>query len=250
MEPFVIEIAGTAIAVSPMFLSTREYCKKYLTERNAEHQITVTPADLEFEQAQLEKEALEQSIRPRKFPQPFLERATILRKSAEILLHKRTLLLHGSTISVDGAAYLFTAPCGTGKSTHTRLWRQVFGDRAVMINDDKAFLIVRDDGVVACGSPWSGKHGIDTNISVLLKGICVISRGNENRIERIDPVLIRSLLIDQLLGYTEAPDLNTANTLVDRLMRIVPLWQLTCNMKPDAAIVAHAAMSGCDYAQR
>ena len=29
MDPFVIEIAGAAIKVQPIFASTREYCKKY-----------------------------------------------------------------------------------------------------------------------------------------------------------------------------------------------------------------------------
>ena len=32
-----------------------------------------------------------------------------------------TFLFHGSAIAVDGAAYIFTAKSGTGKSTHARL---------------------------------------------------------------------------------------------------------------------------------
>ena len=243
MEPFVIEISDIVIGVQPMFASTREYCKRYLSERTADHQVVVTRDDLAFEQRQLEKEAVEQHIRPRKFPEPFLERATILRKTAELLLRSGTLLLHGSTVGVEGAAYLFTAPCGTGKSTHTRLWRQVFGEKVVMINDDKAFLSFSDGTVYACGSPWSGKHGLDTNIQLPLKGICVIGRGADNRISRICGEDVLPLLREQLLGYTAPEDIAMANALLEQLVNCVPVWKLVCNMEPEAAMVSYRAMS-------
>ena len=243
MEPFKIEIAGAVFSVEPIFASTREYCKRYLSEKEPVFRISVTEDDLDFEQKQLEKEAVEQHIRPRKFPGPFLERATILRKAAVFLLKSDTLLIHGSTVAVDGSAYLFTAPCGTGKSTHTRLWRQVFGDRAVMINDDKAFLRVGDDGIIAFGSPWSGKHGLDTNMNAPLRGICVIGRGNENRIVRHTGDGLFTILQDQLLGYTEETDLDLAWGLLHRLVSQVPVWNLTCNMDPEAARVSYGAMS-------
>lgn len=243
MDPFVMEIAGAVVEVQPLFVSTKEYCKRYLTDKEPVFYISVTEDDLDFEQEQLEKEAVEQHIRPRKFPGPFLERATILRKTAIFLLMSGTLLLHGSTVAVDGSAYLFTAPCGTGKSTHTRLWRQVFGDRAVMINDDKAFLKISDDGVIACGSPWSGKHGVDSNIQVPLQGICVIGRGTENSIVQIAGDDVFSILHDQLLGYKEETDLDLADGLLHRLLSQVPVWKLTCNMDPEAARVSYGAMS-------
>lgn len=243
MDPFIIEIAGIAIGIQPMFASTREYCKKYLTDKVDIYRIVVTREDLAFEQALLEKEALRQGIRPRKFSEPFLERSTILRKTAEFLLHNRTLLLHGSTVAVDGEAYMFTAPCGTGKSTHTRLWRQVFGEKVVMINDDKAFLSFSDGTVYACGSPWSGKHGLDTNIQLPLKGICVIGRGADNRIARIGGEDVLPLLRVQLLGYTVPEDIAMANALLEQLVNCVPVWDLVCNMEPEAAMVSYRAMS-------
>lgn len=55
------------------------------------------------------------------------------------------MLLHSSAVVMDGYAYLFSAPCGTGKSTHTALWRKVFGeDRARILNDDKPALRFED----------------------------------------------------------------------------------------------------------
>ena len=183
LEAFILEIAGLATYVQPMFFSTREYCRPYLTERQPEFFIEVTAEDLIRQQAALDQEADQEGLRRRKFTDPFLERTVIQEKIAEKLLEKDTLLLHGSTVAVDGQAYLFTAPCGTGKSTHTRLWREQFGGRAVMVNDDKAFLQLRRDGVWVYGSPWTGKHGIGNNISVPLKGICFLQRGTNNKIE-------------------------------------------------------------------
>lgn len=50
--------------------------------------------------------------------------------------------LHASAVALDGAAYLFSADSGTGKSTHTGLWMDCFGqERAQIINDDKPAVI-------------------------------------------------------------------------------------------------------------
>ena len=176
MEPFVIEIADAAFSVQPIFESTRAYCAAYLTERKPDYRICVLCEELIQEQRFLDQEADEEGLKRRKFSDMFLERSVIQRRVAEALIGKDTLMLHGSTVAVDGQAYLFTAPCGTGKSTHTRLWREVFGDRAVMVNDDKPFLKITDGAVIACGSPWTGKHGLGSNVSFPMKGICILSR--------------------------------------------------------------------------
>ena len=233
-----MEIAGLATCVQPLFITTREYCRPYLTERTPEFFIQVTKEDLERQQAVLDREADEEGLRRRKFADPFLERTVIQEKIAEKLLERDTLLLHGSTVAVDGKAYLFTAPCGTGKSTHTRLWQEAFGQRAVMVNDDKAFLQLRPEGVWAYGSPWTGKHGIGTNISVPLVGICFLQRGAENIIQKASPEKWLPELIHQCFlpdGYDTA--------LVGQLAERIPLWEMFCTKDPQAAVVAYEAMA-------
>ena len=233
-----MEIAGLVTRVQPMFFSTREYCRQYLTEKEPEFFVEVTAEDLIRQQTLLDIEADEEGLRRRKFTDPFLERTTIQEKIAEKLLDRNTILLHGSTISVDGKGYLFTAPCGTGKSTHTRLWRETFGDRAVMVNDDKAFLQLRGGEVLAYGSPWTGKHGIGTNICVPLKGICFLQRGPENAIIQADP----AVCLPELIHQTFLPD-DQGIALVEELSRRVKLWQMTCTKDPAAAEVAYSAMA-------
>ena len=237
MEAFVIEVAGLATHVQPMFFSTKEYCRPYLTEREPEFFVEVTADDLIAQQEALDKEADEEGLRHRTFTDPFLERTVIQEKIAEKLLERDTLLLHGSTVAVDGQAYLFTAPCGTGKSTHTRLWRELLGDRAVMVNDDKVFLELRRDGVWAYGSPWMGKHGIGANISVPLKGICFLQRGTENMIQKADP----QKWLPELIHQCFLPE-ERYLPLVSQLAQITPLWEMSCTKDPQAASIAYEAM--------
>ena len=244
MAEFTIEIAGFSAAVTSLFDSTRDYCRAYLTEKDPHFSIVVTPADLESQQAELREEALQEGMKPRIFTDPFLDRAVIQSKMAQALIPRDVLLFHGSTVAVDGEAFLFTADCGTGKSTHTRLWRQVFGSRAVMVNDDKPFLKISPQGILACGAPWSGKHGLDSNVTLPLKGICILRRGSENRIRPIGKAEAMAMLEKQSVPPNDTALFSAYRSLVDTLADTVPLWQMDCTRDAEAAVVAHRAMSG------
>ena len=243
MAQFCIEIAGRVAAVTSLFDSTKDYCRAYLTDKVPDYSVTVSREDLDFEQRALLEEALEEGMKPRVFTDPFLDRAAIQRKVAEALLDHEVLLFHGSTVAVDGYAYSFTADCGTGKSTHTRYWRQVFGDRAIMVNDDKPFLVLTEDGVLACGAPWSGKHGLDTNVTLPLKGICILNRGSENAIRPLSPEEAIAMLTKQSVAPVNPEKLPKFTALVEKLSQTAPLWQMNCTKDPEAARVSHTAMS-------
>lgn len=244
MADFRMQIAGHVGQVRSMFESTPEYFRPYLTQEKPDFSLTVTPEDVVFEREMHLQEALEEGFRIRNFPDTYLERASIQRKFAEQLFDSDTLLFHGSAVAVDGEAYLFTAKSGTGKSTHTRLWRQLFGPRAVMVNDDKPFLRITQTAVLVCGSPWSGKHGLDTNITAPLKGICVLERGPENRIRRITPADALPMLLHQSHRPQDPSRLSKYRELVDALAEKAALWRMECNKDPRAAAVAYEAMCG------
>ena len=235
-----MKVAGAAAEVHSLFDSTRDYCKDYLTEDAPEFTITITPENLAFEQADLLAEAKAEGMKPRKFTDPFLERAAIQRAFAEFLLNRNILLFHGSTVALDGFAYLFTAKCGTGKSTHTRLWREVFPN-AQMVNDDKPFLELTEDGIIAHGSPWSGKHGLSENISVPLKGICILHRGPENKIVPTTAQDSMEMLLAQ--GCCPSESQEKFLKLIHQLGQTVPLWSMECTKDRSAAQVSHTAMS-------
>ena len=244
MTTFTIELAGCTLQVNSLFASTRDYCRDYLTEKEPEFFITITPEDLTFQQAQAYREAREEGLKPRVFSDPFLERTAIQRKIAEKLFAYDVLVFHGSVVAVDGQGYLFTAKSGTGKSTHTRFWRETFGERAVMVNDDKPFLRIGREGILVCGAPWSGKHGLDTNVTVPLKAICILERGTENRIRRIDARDVLLMLLQQSNRPLDSRLLPKYMELIDGLANGTDLWKMQCSLDPRAAAIAYEAMSG------
>ncbi len=238
-----MKIAGLVGVVSPLFASTAQYFRAYLTEETPDFSLAVTAQSLQFEQAQLDAEAAAEGFRRRRFTDPFLERAAVQRAFAEALFGRDTLLLHGSCVAVDGAAYLFMARSGTGKSTHTRLWREAFGQRAIMVNDDKPFLQLREDAVYACGSPWSGKHGLDSNVRLPLRSICILTRGAENRIRPMAWEAALPMLLHESYRPLDEEKASRMEAMVTNLAQRIPLWQMECTKDPQAAQIAFAAMS-------
>lgn len=243
MGRFHMKIAGCTAQVTTTFGSTMEYFRSYLTEEPAAFSIAPTAEDREFEQCASIAEAMELGIRPRTYTGPHLERAAIQRAFAEFLFDRDILLFHGSAVALDGEGFVFTAGCGTGKSTHTRLWQEVFGSRAVIINDDKPFLTLGKDAISVSGSPWSGKHGLDSNITVPLGGICVLTRGPENRIRPISAPEALPMLLSQTYRPLDHGKTARWEELVRGIAGMVPLWHMECTRDPDAARISQAAMS-------
>lgn len=160
------------------------------------------------------------------------------------LLQFDGMLLHSSAVMMDGKAYLFTAPCGTGKSTHTQLWLQVFGDRARILNDDKPALRLENGVWYAYGTPWSGKTDQNINTKVPLAGICVLERGQENKIWPHGGASAVHDILEQTARSADAGFMVMLLELLDKLVTAVPVWKLECNMDPQAALVSYGAMSG------
>ncbi len=160
------------------------------------------------------------------------------------LLNHCGMMLHSSCIVVDGKAYLFTADSGTGKSTHTNLWLNLFGDRAYILNDDKPALRLVDGVWYAYGTPWSGKNDISVNTRIPVAGIACLDRGEKNEIERFTGVEAIQAIIKQVNRPRLIDYRIKLLALLDKLLTQVPVWKLRCNMDPEAAIVSYEAMSG------
>ena len=236
------KMTDKVVEVTSIHAEVHEYCTDYQTDENAEYSVTTTQADIDFEREKSAREDEIEGIPIRQFTDSYLEELAVYRKIAKKMLDYDTVLFHGSVVAVDGVGYLFTAKSGTGKSTHTRLWREYFGERAVMVNDDKPLLKITDSGVIAYGTPYNGKHRLGTNISVPLKAICILTRSAENHIEAITREQAYTMLLQQV--YRPADMLKMAKTLelVDRLADNVKLYKLGCNMEISAAQVAYEGM--------
>lgn len=160
---------------------------------------------------------------------------------ARQLLRHGGFQLHSSAVLLEGRAYLFSAPSGTGKSTHTEKWCRLFG--AEYLNDDKPALRRTAAGWIAYGTPWSGKHDLSTPRSAPLGGIAFLRRGEENTIRRLEPAEGVELLISQSLRYLTAEQMGLQLELLDRLLREVPVWLLTCRNEDAAAELSRSRMA-------
>lgn len=243
---FSMRVADRTVEISPQFKSTREYCKAFFCDSVPDFSIVVSKQDIEFEQAIVDRENIIEGFPATRLDDFLLERTALQRKIAEKLFEYKTILFHGSVIAVDGKGYLFTAKSGTGKSTHTRLWREMLGDRAVMVNDDKPFLRVMDDHIQVYGSPWNGKHGLGNNIDVPLKAICILERGEQNEISQIPAKEAVPMLLQQSNRPQNAQQLPKYLELLESITQKTSFYRLKCNMEPEAALISYQTMSGCE----
>lgn len=230
-----LDIAGIVMDIRHENPLLNTQIADYLSDKDADFTVSLDEAYIARE--------IEEEIRGNfTFPPYYSEYLAIYRYIATKMLEYDGFLMHGSAIAKDGRAYLFCAPSGTGKSTHTRLWREVFPD-CIMVNDDKPIIKKENGGFLACGTPWSGKHDLDTNVQVPLKGIVILARGAENRIERVKPETVLGLLFNQIYRPSDNEAYLKTIDLVGEMLSSCPVYKLYCNMDKEAAEVAERALS-------
>ena len=243
MLDFTVKIADRTIAVNVTYPKARKHCAEYVCEETPEFCVSITQEDIAAECRLYREERILEGLPVGNIGNAQLEITALQRKLAEVLFERNVLVFHGSVVAVDGQAYLFTAKSGTGKSTHTRFWRETFGDRAVMVNDDKPFLRITEDGVLAYGSPWNGKHKLGNNICVPLKAICILERGEENQIQAISGQEASMMLFQQSNRPMDPRKMPIYMDLIDQLSKKTEFYRMQCNLDPNAAQVAFDAMS-------
>lgn len=183
---------------------------------------------------------------------PYLSRDDVAYLATGSIFHRKLtkfdgLFLHSSCIEMDGRAYCFSADSGTGKSTHTSIWKKVFGDRVTYINDDKPAVRKIDGKYYAFGTPWSGKTALNNNIYAPLCAIVFIERAETNSIEPMDP--IKDQIALRFLEQTARPKnfdfMDSMLKTADDLLSKTPVLRLRCNMSDDAAITSYEYLKNC-----
>ena len=238
------KMAECVIEVTSLYEKVHEYCHDYATEETPDFSVVITPEDIVFEKQKSDSEYAYEGLPLPNFSKGVLEETAVYRKIGEKMPDYDTIIFHGSVIAVDKVGYLFTAKSGTGKSTHTGLWREMLGDKAVMVNDDKPMLKIMDSGVIVYGTPYNGKHHLGENISVPLKALCILTRAEENHIECITKSQAYAILLQQVYRPQNPVQMAKTLHLVDRMAETVRLYQLDCNMDISAAETAYNAMKG------
>ncbi len=217
-------------------------CADYISTEEPEFTITVSQSDIDFEREKSNREAVYENTPIVDYPDSYLETLAVYRKIVTALLDYNVFLMHGSAVCVNDYAYIFTAPSGVGKTTHTRLWLENI-DGAFVINGDKPLIKVCDEKCVVYSTPWSGKEGMNNNTHAALKAICFLERGKDNEIIETPFSSVISSFIQQCYRPSEADKMQKTLFLLKKLGGKVRFYRLSCNMEPDAALLSFGRMS-------
>ena len=149
-------------------------------------------------------------------------------------VQRGVVAVHSSVIVYNGEAVMFLGESGTGKSTHTRLWREtILG--AELLNDDSPYVRVHDGRLYAYGSPWSGKTACYRNESYPVRGVVRLSQAPYNAIHRLPGVRAIGALLPSL-PPAFAFDAQAEDAIMATLSEIIThtkVYHLEC--LPDAA---------------
>ena len=146
---------------------------------------------------------------------------------------KKTVLMHASVVSLEGRGYLMTAPSGTGKSTHTRLWRQCF-DQCELVNDDNPVVRIEQGKAIVYGSPWSGKTPCYRNVCHPVGAYVRLFQEPENNIHPYQPLEAYAMLLPAMSCMVWDKRMQTGvSKTVAEMVRLNPMYRLGC--RPDEA---------------
>ncbi|MBQ0099812.1 MAG: hypothetical protein KBS91_04635 [Firmicutes bacterium] len=236
MYYFKIEIAEYVIEVNALYEGTKKYCKDFFSSKAPDFEITITEQDIEKVKEQSITLNKKRNLPTLDMPNYNYEISALLEKIVILLLDYNIIFFHGSVIAYNGKAYMFTAPSGTGKTTHTKLWlKNIKG--CYVLNGDKPLIKFDGDKIYACGTPWRGKEGYGVNEILPLSAICYLNRDIKNHIEESNLKELLNPFFNQIYFPKNGLQITKILTNLSKLKNI-KLYKLGCNMEDEASIVA------------
>ena len=226
-------LADLKVEIHPLHERVQQMLRNYAADfEEADLVLHMTQQDIDFERA------FDKNLRPQ-LAERAVERVAAFRKFAENLPLFDGSLLHSCLIKVNDRGVAFSAPSGTGKSTHMMLWQKLLGDKLTVINGDKPLVRFVDDKLYAYGSPWMGKEWLGCNQKVPLTDVCLIERSEVNKTEPISKEEGIMLLMQQIYMPLNSEMRVKTIGIIYRIAENVRFWKISCNMEDEAAEVAY-----------
>lgn len=230
----VFKIADIVFEIRSNNKDVMRFFAPYSCHDQSEVKIEITDDDIEYEK--------KFSCNENRFA---LEVTAILRKFCDILLYRFDgMFLHAATIIFKDGAYAFSAPSGTGKTTHILKWKKLFADKVRILNGDKLFLRCLNNEIVAYGNPWQGKENLGENLNCPLKGIFVIKRDETNFVERLSAIDALKSLVDSTLFPKDREGRIKQLDFLETLISKIHVFELHCNLDDEAVYTAVSAIEG------
>ncbi len=153
------------------------------------------------------------------------------------VLQRKGLIIHASSLAYNGKGVLFSAPSGTGKSTHTALWQKHLPG-TVIVNDDMPIIRMEEGVPLLCGAPWSGKNSINTNVCVPLSAIVFLKRGTSCSLVPMEPIDAVWRIYDAVRKPVVAELAKESLDRIEEILQKVPVYELTCDISEEAVKTA------------
>lgn len=155
------------------------------------------------------------------------------------------IAIHSSVIVKEHQGVLCLGESGTGKSTHTRLWRENI-EEARLLNDDSPIIRVIDGKTIVYGSPWSGKTACYVNKCVPVRGLLRLSQAPHNKIYRLPALMAIGAILPSCppaFAYDSTLQDHICNTVSDILVS-TPAYHLECLPNAAAAELSYTTIFG------
>lgn len=160
-----------------------------------------------------------------------------------VMLRHCMLTFHGVLMEYEGYGIIISAPSGTGKTTHARMWRDL--RRALIINGDRAACQKVDGIWTGFGLPWSGTSGEQINRSIPIKAMVVLERNEENRAFQIKGMeAFLSAWANVLKPNWDTALSEKALDLLEDFLRTIPVIRLCCRPDADSVEVLSHVLEG------
>ena len=232
-----VKLADVVIGIKNDDEKLRNFFKDYLSNEDSSFDIEVSDDDIKKE-----REYFLKSEGNNIASSDYLRTLVIQRKISNELYKYNAILFHGSCFAINDKAYLLTGKSGAGKSTHARIYREVF-ENVIMINDDKPFIRLIDKEIKIYGSPWNGKHHLSCNASYPIKAICFINQDLDNHIELISKKEALGKIYSQTYRPNTKEGMIKVISIINEINRNIDTFDMYCNMDKEAAIISYKGMN-------
>ena len=152
-----------------------------------------------------------------------------------VLAANEGVAIHSSAIVSDDKCAMFLGESGTGKSTHTRLWREnIEGSR--LLNDDSPIVRIINGTPRIFGSPWSGKTPCYKNQEATLGAFVLLKQAPHNAFSFLKGIQAYMVLLSSCSSLKWNTDYyNALGKTIERLANQVPVGFLECLPDEEAA---------------
>ena len=231
---FMIEIAGIKVQMLCEFPYSFGLCRDFVIDGGeADIVASTNDKEIDFEKTQYADDM---------FSRGYCEGVCLYRSIAEQMPHLDGFVFHGAAVEINGKGVIFTAPSGTGKTTHISLLMKNYPENIKIINGDKPIIRLIDGAWRLCSTPWAGKEGWKRNATAPLKSIVIVNRAEDNSIEAISPAACFEEIMSQIYLPCNGEARLCTFDLLDRMSSGVKFYRLRCNMSDDAATTSYSRL--------